>query len=215
MNTKDILKYAGILVGVYFLYRYAKDAGWLDKITGVTTTPDQKAIDAAAAAAKKQIDDQAAAAKLSADQVAALKAQVDKQAADLKALSEMKGGGTGAGAGLSEHALAIKNDPLGVSSVAAQAASGQKNVSWHGTFNYDPAAIARELGLRYSSDVWNYYRGYGGGDVPNVDLFPEGNRDYQMTIDEYLQARTAHSLSGLSAGWHQLAHMQSASPWIC
>ena len=70
----------------------------------------------------------------------------------------------------------------------------------------------------FNSDQWNYYRSAGGGDVPNVDLFPPGNRDYQMTIDEYLQARAAHGLTGLGGGlgrgFLDLSRMVAVNPWI-
>jgi len=70
----------------------------------------------------------------------------------------------------------------------------------------------------FNSDQWNYYRAAGGGDVPNVDLFPSGNRDYQMTIDEYLQARAAHGLTGLGGGlgrgFLDLSRMVAVNPWI-
>lgn len=75
---------------------------------------------------------------------------------------------------------------------------------------------ARTAAVRLTSDQWNYYRGQGGGDVPNVDLFPEGNRGYLMSIDEYLEARRSHGLSGLGRlfGQSALAQMAALNPWI-
>ncbi len=75
----------------------------------------------------------------------------------------------------------------------------------------------RAKGIKYNSDSWNYYRGAAGLDVPNVDLFPPGNRDYQMTIDEYLQARAAKGLSGfggLGRGFLDLSQMVAVNPWL-
>jgi hypothetical protein len=227
MNTKDILKYAAFAVAAYMLYRWAKDAGWLDKLVpGPAVTPDQKAIEAAAAAARKKAEEDAAAGKLTADQLAAMKAQIDAQAAQLKALAEQKpadgGGTTGGGAppaAKTNDQLMAEAAPSGSALrvyLTEQAALGKTSLPMPaGSGTYNPIAVVRALGLKYNSDVWNYYRGEAGGDVPAIDLFPPGNRDYPMTIDEYLGARASAGLSGLGAGWHQLASMQSASPWIC
>lgn len=79
-------------------------------------------------------------------------------------------------------------------------------------------ALARVLvsGVKLTSDQWNYYRAMGGGSVPNVDLFPEGNRGYLMTLQEYLQARLSRGLTGLGglAGIRDLAAMVAVNPWI-
>jgi hypothetical protein len=226
MNTKDILKYAAFAVGAYMLYRYAKDAGWLGKLLpSPAVTPDQKAIEAAAAAAKKKAEDDAAAGKITADQLAALKAQIERQAAELKAAAD-KAAADKAAADAAARGAAKTNDQIMAEAspsgshlrvyMAGQAALGKTSLPMPaGGGTYNPAAVVRALGLKYDSDVWNYYRGEAGGDVPAIDLFPPGNREYPMTIDEYLQARAREGLSGLGAGWQQLAHMQSSSPWIC
>jgi hypothetical protein len=200
MNTKDILKYAAFAVGAYMLYRYAKDAGWLGKLLpSPAVTPDQKAIEAAAAAAKKKAEEDAAAGKITADQLAALKAQIERQAAELKALASAPA----AGSKVSERAPDVA--PAPVEQVIIAAANGDSG----------SIQVVRMTNVRFNSDQWNYYRTLGGGDVPVVDLFPPGNREYLMSIDEYLAARAREGLSGLGAGWQQLAHMQSSSPWIC
>ena len=96
----------------------------------------------------------------------------------------------------------------GKESIAALAAAGIRSASTAvsgSAVTYDPVQVASALGIKYNSDEWNFFRGVGGGDVPNVDLFPVGNRNYQMTIEEYLQARTSAGLSGLDGraylGW--------------
>jgi len=80
-------------------------------------------------------------------------------------------------------------------------------------------ADARTAGVKLNSDQWNYYRAQGGGTVPNVDIFPEGDRAALMTIDQYLEARHSHGLSGLAglngpSGWGTLARMAAVNPWI-
>ena len=51
---------------------------------------------------------------------------------------------------------------------------------------------------RMSADEWNWYRAKKTGVETTVDLFPPGNRGYQMTAVEYLAARAAAGLSGLA-----------------
>lgn len=55
-------------------------------------------------------------------------------------------------------------------------------------------------GIRLNSDQWNYYRALGGGDVPSVDLFPEEDRGYGMTAQEYHMARSRKGLGRLGLG---------------
>jgi hypothetical protein len=194
MNTKDILKYAAFAVAGYLVYRYARDAGWFTSLglTPAAPTPTTTPVTTITPAVTTTpvVVTAPPATTTTTPPVAETNDQIMAEAAP---------------SGSSLRLYLIQEAAMNKTSLPMPAGSG----------TYNPVAVVRGLGLKYNSDGWNYYRAQGGGDVPNVDLFPEGNRDYQMTIDEYLQARTAHSLSGLSAGWHQLAHMQSASPWIC
>ncbi len=59
--------------------------------------------------------------------------------------------------------------------------------------------VAGQLGssVKMNSDQWNHYRLQGGGDVSRVDLFPPGDRNYQMTAIEYHEAR-AVNLQGMA-----------------
>lgn len=85
----------------------------------------------------------------------------------------------------------------------------------------EPSAVSvvRAAGTKLTSDQWNYYRSRGGGDVPTIDLFPEGNRGYLMDIDYYLAARTLvveHPATGMGQMTDEsaLAQMAAVNPWI-
>lgn len=64
----------------------------------------------------------------------------------------------------------------------------------------DAAAAAQvdQIGFKTGADGWNWYREQATGQITEVDLFTEGQRDTeQIGAQEYLRRRTAAGLSGL------------------
>lgn len=57
-------------------------------------------------------------------------------------------------------------------------------------------AIDARSQLKLSADVWGYYWSKVTGVQQTADLFPVGNRDFAMSIDDYINVRQQHGLSG-------------------
>lgn len=69
--------------------------------------------------------------------------------------------------------------------------------------NAEAVAQAVQLGILYNSDQWNWMRAAGGGGQTTADLFPPGDRNYRMNVNEYLSRRNAAGLGSTGRGWRR------------
>ena len=71
------------------------------------------------------------------------------------------------------------------------------------TGNAENVAKAVQLGILYNADQWNWMRAAGGGGPTTADLFPPGDRNYRMTVSEYLSRRGTAGLGSTGRGWRR------------